>query len=93
MLKQLNIRPEDWYGTRELDWIPKHFTPVPYQVQRSPGTIKWIIENTTGRYAFGYRLRNEQNRLVSEPVLAFENPAETTVFVLTNSSPKYSNLD
>ena len=91
-IKQLNIRPEDWYGTRELSWIPRHFTQIQYVVQRNNTTLAWIMDNTAGRYAFGQKLVTRDGKLVSRSTLAFEDPAEATLFTLSNSSPKYFDL-
>jgi hypothetical protein len=89
--QQLNIKPEDWYNTRELDFIPKHFTLLPYPIRRSTEVLNWIIHNTTGRYAFGTKLVTENNKLVSKDVLGFEDPAEATYFALSNEQPKFSD--
>jgi len=89
MLKQLNIKPQDWYGTRELKWIPKHFTLISYPVKRTTNSLSWIVENTSGRYAFGTKLFKENNKVVSREILAFEDPAEATLFALSNPLPEY----
>jgi succinate dehydrogenase flavin-adding protein (antitoxin of CptAB toxin-antitoxin module) len=88
---QLNIKYEDWYGTRELDFIPKHFTVLPYPIRKGSDILSWILNNTSGRYAFGTKLVTENNKLVSKEVLAFEDPAEATFFALSNEQPKFSD--
>lgn len=67
------FNPADWHNTRELDWIPDHFTVVPIDMSAimlwtqdaitNNHVRAWILENTSGRYAFGNKYRSDEDVL------------------------------
>lgn len=83
-----DINPMDWYGLREMDWIPSHFTCVPLRSNLAKSKF-WIKSNTHGRYAFGKRLSNR----VIESVVGFEEPSEATLYTLSFSHENIYDTD
>jgi hypothetical protein len=81
MTNRINIKPEDWFDTRELSWAPAHFTRCPQTVSKSSKIQRWITENTQGRYSFHVFIE-QSPKIVSRECLYFEDPQEALLFSL-----------
>ena len=84
----MNIKPQDWHNTRYVDYIPEHFTTFKLSstIQRI-NLLKWIEQNTTGRYAIGSKIEKIKGAVGSslireEQNIGFEEPSDATMFTL-----------
>lgn len=84
----MNFDPNDWYNTRRLDYIPQHFVTVDLLYYCNESTTEsWILENCTGRYAFGKVISENLGHVISvRSVVAFENTSDATHFLLIKDS-------
>jgi hypothetical protein len=81
-----DIDPITWYGQREVDFTPVHFT-----VTNTPLTMEsklWILQNLSGRFSVISK-HDTDNILYSTMALqildgvpAFEDPKEATMYEL-----------
>ena len=81
MTNRINIKPQDWFDTREMSWAPGHFTRCPQTVSKSARIQRWIVENTQGRYAFHVWVE-QSPKVVSREGVSFEDPQEALLFSL-----------
>ena len=84
----MDIKPQDWYNTRYIDYIPKHFTKFKLSsTVKRLNLLSWIEFNTTGRFSIGKKITKIPGEVSSlylkeEEYIAFENPADATMFNL-----------
>lgn len=67
---------------RELNYIPKHFrcvTILPNIYDFKP-IRNWIWKNQSGRFCISTRIKFQNNSMVSENVVAFEDEGEAIMF-------------
>ena len=84
----IEVKPADWFNTRYVDFIPEHFTK--FKLSRTidmTTLLKWITENTNGRYSIGTQTKRHKQSFGSafvaeEKSIGFEDPADATMFSL-----------
>lgn len=79
------LNPLDILEERKLDFLPLHMTPVPVVsslLVYNKQIKQWVDLNLKGRYFIGSVLRLDNNVLKSQDVIAFEDPKESTMFLL-----------
>jgi hypothetical protein len=77
------LNPQLWFGTRELEYIPKHFT-LAKTALTSESKI-WILNKLSGRFSIGNKIDDSSTDflLVSDTWFpAFEDPAEAVLYEL-----------
>jgi len=88
MIDNKDINPMDWYNTKFLSYIPKHFVRVKFRhhAERTK-VLSWIEQNTVGR--FGIEAIIDANSpqhswavLSEEFQIGFEDPAEATMYTM-----------
>lgn len=85
----MNVNPLLWYGERELQHIPPHFTKATTSL--TDDSLFWIMTKCQGRYAIT-NAEEDDNDIMSIFVLArniyFEDPAEAMMYELRWSGSK-----
>jgi len=84
----MEIKPHDWYNTRQLNFIPKHFTR--FKLDAKINRLKlfnWIEQNCAGRFAIGKETTRIPGEVGSMYIkedwkIGFEIPADATMFSL-----------
>ena len=77
------VNPLNVLGLRKLEWIPEHFTTMAVRSSDLDNINSWVYSNLNGRYAIARSLKvSEDNKMVETHNLAFEDPAELTMFSL-----------
>lgn len=82
-------------GGRELDFIPKHFRCVvvmPTIYDLKP-IRNWIWKNQSGRFCITSRIRYQNNNMVSENVVAFEDEGEAIMFSFIQPNLRSDSTD
>ena len=85
MIRDGTINPLNVHGLRKLDICPPHFTPVTFDIRTSTKHITdWIYEHLEGRFFVGSHYVHDAhtNNYDLMTVVAFENAAEASYFVL-----------
>jgi hypothetical protein len=81
----IEINPLTVLGARRLDFLPPHIEPILLS-STSAWNFKpiadWVDNNLKGRYFMGSILRLENDSLKSQEVIGFEDPKESTLFLL-----------
>ena len=87
----MSVNPLHWFGNRELEYTPKHFT-----IARTPLTEEsklWILNTLTGRFSVFHAEENIDDifdsvitvftsaNIMGRP--AFEDPTEAVFYELT----------
>ena len=85
----MNVNPMLWYGERELQHIPPHFTkattPVTYE------SLFWVMTKCQGRYSITSAEENENDIMflfVLTQNIYFEDSAEAMLYELRWSGSK-----
>lgn len=90
MLKYGEINPLNVMGLRRLDHCPPHFEKVFFNVRVTDKIIiDWIYENLEGRFWFGDLYRKIHDKSEIYKCAAFENHAESSLFLLNIDSINY----
>jgi hypothetical protein len=78
------INPLNVLEARRLEYLPPHMIPLPVTANSwySENVPRWIEANLKGRYFFGVLTRLVDNSIISYHAVAFEDPAESTMFFL-----------
>lgn len=94
MLSEENINPLNVLGCREVSDPPPHFHYVLIDIKYNLiQSIKdWIQENLHHRYYIGETLVLENNQYTNRLKIGFEEPKESSFFLLACSHLKYSNI-
>lgn len=85
-MKEFKINPINVIGGRRLECLLPHMSPMP---ARNTGglyrhdIISWIEDNLKGRYWVGSITKLEDNRIAAYDAIAFEDPHESTIFLLS----------
>jgi hypothetical protein len=75
------VNPYIWYAERELTHVPPHFIKCPTPV--SDDSKFWIINKTSGRYAFNVAMTNNVQELLLDVIYVhFENSSDATLYEL-----------
>lgn len=79
-----NLKPLNILEEREFIFLPPHLEPVEIADTWafSSDIPKWIKKNLNGRFFYGSLTKIVDNRIVSYKAVAFEDPVETTMFLL-----------
>lgn len=67
-----DINLSEWFTKRQLDYIPIHFHVANIRIKDEH--LSWIQNKLKGRFSWSYALVTK--------TVAFEDPAELTMFVL-----------
>lgn len=84
-MKEFKINPLNVIGGRRLECLLPHMSPI---AARNTGglyrhdIISWIEDNLKGRYWMGSLTKLEDNRIAAYDSIAFEDPHESTIFLL-----------
>lgn len=87
MLKYGEINPLNVMGLRRMDHCPPHFEKVFFNSRvQDKKIIDWIYENLSSRFWYGdlYRTINNLNEIYK--CVAFEEPSEASLFLLSLDS-------
>lgn len=77
------INPLNVLKLRRIDWVPEHFTKMSISGLDLDSINYWVYNNLNGRYAIARSLKlDENNKMIETQDLAFEDPAELTMFSL-----------
>ena len=79
-MNEYEIDPNQWFGKRELEFMPKHF-----YVTKTPLTDEskfWVIHKLKGRYAL-VSSDDEFDFMAFNVFPAFEDNAEAVLYELT----------
>lgn len=84
-LKNGKLNPLNVLGFRVVKKIPKHFTTINVDVSCDiPTLTRWIFNNLNSRFGVTTGLRiSEQNHMTETTRIGFEDPRETSMFMLT----------
>lgn len=84
-LKNGTLNPLNVLGFRVLNRIPKHFHSVYVDVScDGPTLTRWIFANLNSRFGVVSELNiSEANHMTESIKIGFEDPRETTMFMLT----------
>jgi len=75
------LSPLSWFGNRELDQVPFHFTRV--STPMTDENYMWVVAKLSGRYAIVHGFDSDiTNLFVSTSYLYFEDPKEAMLFEL-----------
>lgn len=79
---------------REVDDPPPyfHFTVLDIRYNLIQSLREWILENLKYRFYIGETLVLENNQFVTKLKIGFEEPKESSFFLLACSHLKYSNI-
>lgn len=85
-MKEFIVNPLNVIGGRRLECLPPHMTPI--SAKGSSGLFRhdiiyWIEENLKGRYWIGSLTKLDDNRIAAYDAIAFEDPHESTIFLLS----------
>ena len=85
----MNVNPLLWYGERELQHIPPHFTKA--HTTLTDDSLFWVMTKCQGRYSLT-DYEEDANDIMSIFVVAqniyFEDPAEAMMYELRWSGSK-----
>lgn len=81
---EISLEPLDVLGARRLEFLPPHMSPVSVNLTNwyNEDIPQWIERNLKGRYFFGTLTRLKDNSIISYHAVAFEDPAESSIFFL-----------
>ena len=85
-MKEFTVNPLNVIGGRRLECLLPHMTPI--SARNTGGLyrheiISWIEENLKGRYWMGSLTKLDDNRIAAYDAIAFEDPHESTIFLLS----------
>lgn len=81
-MKEFTVNPLDVLEKRKLNFLPPHLNAI--NVNHSRIIDEWIRGHLKGRYYLGQELKlDDSSRLVPREVVAFEDPKEATIFLLS----------
>lgn len=84
MLKYGEINPLNVMGLRRVDHCPPHFEKVFFNSRVSDKKIiDWVYENLSSRFYFGDLYRALDSKPEIYKCVAFEEPAEASLFLLS----------
>ena len=83
-MKEFKINPLNVIGSRRTECLLPHMSIVTLGVDMyaKMDSIQWIENNLKGRYWFGSYVKLVDNRTVIHNTVAFEDPYESTLFLL-----------
>jgi hypothetical protein len=85
----MNVNPMLWYGERQLEHVPPHFTKAPTAL--TDDALFWVMTKCQGRYAT-VNIDENDNDIMSIFILTqniyFEDPAEAMMYELRWSGSK-----
>lgn len=78
----------DYYGTRELAYLPSHFVTcdVSYDYSSLKENKQWITENLNGRFYINKRIFPYDDGNQTRLLIGFENESELTLFLIAKPS-------
>lgn len=84
MLKYGEPNPLSIFGLRKIEFCPPHFTKIIFDLRVNEKRIlDWVYENLEGRFFYGeHYYRDSDGRVHSKKCLAFEEPAESSMFAI-----------
>ncbi|CAB4130337.1 hypothetical protein UFOVP116_388 [uncultured Caudovirales phage] len=93
MLKHGSINKLNVHGLRKVNILPPYFTVVEFDLHTKEKTITdWVYENLESRFWMGQICKRLETKKVSlSPAIAFEDPAESTYFLMFLSQINKSN--
>lgn len=83
-MKEFKINPLNVIGGRRLECLLPHMSPI-----HAPGglyrhdIISWVEDNLKGRYWIGSLTKLDDNRIFAYDAISFEDPYESTIFLLS----------
>jgi hypothetical protein len=85
MLRNGTLNPLNVLGFRLVNKIPKHFTTISVEVDCDVPTLtRWIYNNLNSRFGVVSELKvSDRNHMAESKKIGFEDPRETTMFMLT----------
>ena len=81
----INLKPLNLLGERRFNFLPPHLEPIAINESSwsfSNEIPRWIEQNLNSRYFYGSLTKLVDNRIVAFKAVAFEDPTETTLFLL-----------
>jgi len=85
-MKEFKVNPLNVIGGRRLECLLPHMTPMPARGTSGlyrHDIILWIEDNLKGRYWIGSLTKLDDNRIAAYDAIAFEDPHESTLFLLS----------
>ena len=97
MTKEFKIHPLNVTEGRRFRFLPPHLTPIDvgniHYYQHQDSLLSWVYANLKSRFFFGYLTKLVDNKLIGFHAVAFEDPHETTLFLLGCPYLAKINLD
>ena len=84
-MKEFKVNPLNVIGSRRQECLLPHMTPISAHVNGiyRHDIISWIEDNLKGRYWIGSLTKIVDNRIAAYDAIAFEDPYEATLFLLS----------
>ena len=84
-IKHGHVNPLNVLGFRYLNQSPKHFHKITVDLDCDVPTLKrWVFTNLNSRFSVNKQaVINNQGNITESVVIGFEDPKETTMFMLT----------
>ena len=84
-MKEFKVNPLNVIGSRRQECLLPHMTPIAAHVNGiyRHDVISWIEDNLKGRYWIGSLTKISDNRIAAYDAIAFEDPYESTIFLLS----------
>lgn len=85
-MKEFKVNPLNVIGGRHMECLLPHMSPIASSsiagLYRHE-IVSWIEDNLKGRYWLGSLTKLEDNRIAAYDAIAFEDPYESTIFLLS----------
>lgn len=84
-MKEFKVNPLNVIGSRRQECLLPHMEPIAAHVNGiyRHDVIGWIEDNLKGRYWIGSLTKIVDNRIAAYDAVAFEDPYESTIFLLS----------
>jgi hypothetical protein len=94
MVSEDKINPLNVLNYREVEDPPPYFHYIILDVKYNliQSIREWILENLKNRFYIGETFVLENNQFVTKIKIGFEEPKESSFFLLACSHLKYSNI-
>ena len=84
-MKEFKVNPLNVVGSRRQECLLPHMDPIAANINGiyRHDIIAWIEDNLKGRYWIGSLTKIVDNRIAAYDAVAFEDPHESTLFLLS----------
>lgn len=85
-MKEFKVISTNVLDSRRFKFLPPHLDiielPEIDYYRQQDSIVKWIYSNLKSRYFFGYLTKLSNNKIIGYHAVAFEDPYESTLFLL-----------